>query len=237
MTRAAHTIEVQYGDRFRCGPHMFQCGDLLAPLEWEGLLRAWRRAFPRKPIGWVYSDPPWNSGNLRYWRRLAGYDPPRQDYGRFAERVAECIGATSPAAVYVEQSIRDVKTLALAASRRPDWPSLAGRYTVRYGAPTGSGDHIVECRRPNIITRFAGHAWDGDPTGLAGKSVVEYVFDHEPMAAAEKCAVADLCVGKGLTARVAHDRGIACLGFELNPQRLACTLEWLGRRGVEAKRI
>jgi hypothetical protein len=225
-------IEVKYGDRFRCGPHLFQCGDLLAPNEWESLLKAWKRFSPKKPIRWVYSDPPWNAGNLRWWRNLAGYDAPTQDYGRFAERYAECIALIQPTAVYCEQSVRDPDTMILAAARLPAFPPLRGRYIVRYGAPTGTGDHIVCCRRPNLVLRFADHEWNGDPTDLAGQKVTEHVFDREPVAR-DRTPVADPCVGKGMTARVAHNCGVPCLGMELNPKRLAVTLAWLTRRGLE----
>ena len=52
--------EVCYGDRFRIGPHLFQCGDITAPGEWESLVRAWQR-LGRSPVGWIYSDPPWSA--------------------------------------------------------------------------------------------------------------------------------------------------------------------------------
>jgi hypothetical protein len=182
--------------------------------------------FSRKPIGWVYSDPPWSAGNLGYWRTHAGLEPAVQDYARFCARFAECIAMLEPVTVFAEQSVKDPDTLILAASRLPEWPSLRGRWTVRYGSPS----------RPNLLLRFAGSDWGGHPSGLADEPMTAHVFDHEP-AAAEKRPVADPCIGKGMTARMSHARGIPCMGMELNPKRLATTLEWLGRNGAEVERL
>jgi hypothetical protein len=218
-------IEVRYGDRFRVGAHLFQCGDLLSPGEWEGLLRAWRK-HSRSPVGWAYSDPPWNAGNLRYWRTHAGGEAPRQDFDRFCARFAECVAMLEPRAAYVEQSVHEPSALILAASREPAWPHLRGRWDILYGSP----------RRPNLLLRFAAHDWDGDPSGLHGEAATAHVFDREPLAA-EKAAVCDPCIGLGMTVRMAHARGIACLGNELNPARLARTIGWLVRRGLEVERL
>jgi len=156
---------------------------------------------------------------------MAGGEAPPQDFERFVEYLAGCIAGLKPRAVYVEQSIHDPSTLILVASRQPAWPSLAGRWTVSYGSP----------RRPNVLLRFAGHGWDGDPTGLHGEAMTRHVFDHEPLAI-ERAPVCDPCVGLGTTVRMAHAREIACLGMELNTGRLARTIGWLAAHGLEVDR-
>lgn len=219
------TITVEYGDTLRVGPHLFRCGDITAPGEWDALMRAWRR-LGRPAADWVYSDPPWNGGNLRYWRTHAGEnDPPKQDFAAFIGHYAACVAVLKPRACYVEQSIGEHSSLILAAAREPAWPNLAGRWDVLYGSP----------RRPNILLRFAGHPWDGDPAGMHGEAMTRHVFDREPLAV-EKVPVCDPCIGLGMTARMAHTRGIACLGMELNPARLARTVAWLARKGLEVHR-
>ena len=98
-------------------------------------------------------------------------------------------------------------------------------WTVCYGSP----------RRPNLLLRFAGHKWAGDPTGLHGEAMIRHVFDHEPLTV-EQAPVCDPCIGLGTTVRMAHMRGIPCLGMELNPNRLARMIGWLAARGLEVKR-
>lgn len=225
MAKAKTTaaVAVEYGDTLRVGPHLFRCGDLMAPGEWESLLRAWRK-HSRKPIGWVYSDPPWNAGNLRYWRTMKGDEAPPQDFSRFCDRYAECVAMLEPRGAYVEQSIHESSAMILAASRQAAWPHLSGRWEVLYGSP----------RRPNLLLRFAGHLWDGDPSGMHGEAMTRHVFDREPLAT-QGFPVCDPCVGLGMTARMAHARGLACLGMELNPARLARTINWLTAKGLEVE--
>lgn len=222
--------EVRYGDCFRVGPHLFRCGDLLAPGEWEGLVKEWRRR-DKSARCWVYSDPPWSSGNLRYWRTHAGYEAVSQDYTRFIERFVQCVGMLSPVAVYVEQSAFDYQTLTLAASRNPAWPNLAGRWTVRYGARRKDGTFT-----PNALLRFASEPCGADPSEMRGEPMTRHVFAGEG-AALKGLPVVDPCVGLGTTVRVAHSAGLACLGNELNPKRLARTIDWLARRGLEVERL
>jgi hypothetical protein len=43
--------------------------------------------------------------------------------------------------------------------------------------------------------------------------------------------VADPCIGKGMTSRLAHEFGLHCVGTELAEKRLAYTTAWLEKKG------
>jgi hypothetical protein len=47
--------------------------------------------------------------------------------------------------------------------------------------------------------------------------------------------VVDPCMGKGMTSRMAHYFDWDCVGVEINPKRLAKTIEWLGRQGYDVE--
>lgn len=123
-------------------------------------------------------------------------------------------------------------------AERQGLPPFAGEWTVYYGAPVTSGDRMAECRRPNKLLRFAGHSWSGNPSDMRGEAMTRHVFEHEPLVASA-CGlyVADPCVGKGMTARMAQRFDLACLGMELNPKRLLVTLQWLEKQGLSVERI
>lgn len=183
----------------------------------------------------VYSDPPWNPGNATYWRTHAGLRP-CFSYPRFLDAwvamVALCQerGATH---VLTEQSATQghcqMLHAAIARSTRWSLPFLED-WAVFYGSP-GS----TSVRRPNRLLHFGAVPLSTDPTGLAG----------EPMTI-RACAglglpvgswVIDPCMGKGMTSRMAHYFDWNCCGTELNPARLAKTLQWLERQAYTIEEV
>ena len=96
---------------------------------------------------------------------------------------------------------------------------MRGRWTVYYGRPL----------RPNLLLRFASSDWDGDPSGIADEAMTAHVFDREPLAL-EKRPVADPYIGRRSNGPHGTCPEIPCLGMELNPKRLASTLEWLAQQ-------
>lgn len=221
-------LTVQRDCTYRVGPHLFRCGDLEQD-DWKRLIGLLDAACPL-----VYSDPPWNAANARYWRTHAEILSGPVNWPSFCEVWCRAVAFVNPCVVYTEQSaVGYHATVMIQAAKRCGLPSLHSTYTVRYGAPVNTSDHIVECRRPNLLCRFATDGWDGDPTGLAGEEMTRHVFTHEPLVARSKgLFVADPCVGKGMTARMAHRFGLRCVGLELNPCRLQVTIDWLVKQGL-----
>lgn len=169
----------------------------------------------------VYSDPPWNPGNEKYWRRYAGAEPPR-GYDRLLDAWCRCVVACAPEHVLVEQSVNAAhKQLLLdAIARCEGWvlPFLE-EWTVMYGSP----------RRPNALLHFGREKLTTNPTGMHGIGMTRVVFHG--LTLRPGTAVADPCMGLGTTSRVAHEFGMSCIGTELNEARLGKTVERLRKLG------
>lgn len=176
----------------------------------------------------VYSDPPWNPGNEKWWRRHAGAAPP-ESYDRMLDAWCRAISACNPPHVFCEQSANDrhCEMLLEAVRRCPRWIlPLKEEWTVYYGSP-GSRS----CVRPNRLLHFGKERLRGDPTGLRGEAMTKHVFDALALPAGT--TVADPCMGKGMTSRQCHLHGLHAIGTELNPARLAKAMDWLTRRGYQ----
>lgn len=168
----------------------------------------------------VYSDPPWNPGNEKYWRRHAGLEPPRA-YQGLLTGWCRAVVACRPRHVFVEQSINKAHQRLLldvvAETERWELPLLE-QWVVQYGSP----------KRPNALLHFGSEKLQNDPSGLSGEKMTRVVFKGfaEP-----GVTVCDPCMGLGMTSRVAHRFGINCIGTELNEARLRRTVDRLRARG------
>lgn len=178
----------------------------------------------------VYSDPPWNPGNEKYWRTHAGATPVDEGgYDVLLDSWCACIAGTSPAHVFCEQSFNDKhRALFTAAVERCDgWDlPLLEEWTVYYGSPGSRG-----CSRPNKLLHFGHVPITTDPSGLRGQKMTRVVCDGLDLPAGG--TIADPCMGKGMTSREAHGHGWHCVGTELNPKRLEKTIAWLLKKGYE----
>jgi hypothetical protein len=179
-----------------------------------------------KNVAVVYSDPPWNPGNEKWWRRHAGVDAPR-DYNELLDTWCMCVGSLQPQHVFCEQSVNDThrRMFTSAVDRCKSWTlPLLEEWTVYYGSP-GSRS----CTRPNKLLHFGNERLAGDPSGMTGQSMTTHVFDALDLP--QGAWVADPCMGKGMTSREAHMHRLNCLGIELSRKRLTSTVGWLVRQG------
>lgn len=184
------------------------------------------RSMAADPVPLVYSDPPWNPGNEKWWRRHAGAEPPA-DYNHFLDAWCRTVAAFAPLHVFSEQSANDRhRGMFLdAVGRCPGWTlPLLEQWTVYYGSP-GS----ASCRRPNVLLHFGTDPLRTDPSGMAGVPMTRRVFEGISLDA--PVTVADPCMGKGMTSRLAHDRVWNVVGTELNARRLDYTIRWLLKAG------
>ncbi len=230
------TIHVKPGELWTAGEHVFYCGDLEA-----GGFDELRDMLISQPdtSKWVYSDPPWSAGNARYWRTCAGL-PRRVDMNNFWNCFCNAIKDVRPRLVVVEQSVYNPESF-MEAAMRHGLPRLAGRWTVYYGAPVTTDGRIVSAGHPNLLLAFSEldlPVWF-NPSMLRGRAVTDYVFKNMLDAGLINSGdiVVDPCVGKGMTARMAHRYGQICYGLELNPKRLSATLEWFLKKGFDVERV
>ena len=169
----------------------------------------------------VYSDPPWNPGNEKYWRNYASAVETR-GYEELLDAWCACAVACAPEHIFVEQSVNPAhKGMLLHAIKRCDgWTlPLLEEWEVIYGSP----------KRPNALLHFGRKRITTDPTGMHGNPMVRTVFQGLKLAPA--AAVADPCMGLGTTARMAHEFGLSCIGTELNAARLDRTIGMLTKLG------
>lgn len=163
----------------------------------------------------VYSDPPWNPGNEKWWRRHAGLEPPDR-YDRFLNAWCDCASSCNTTDIFCEQSVNDKHRGMLldAIQRCSTWTlPLVEEWTILYGNP----------RRPNKLLHFGKTKLGVDPSGMHGDSIVSCIFQALP----KHTVVADPCMGLGTTSRQAHKYGFNCIGTELNQKRLQRTIDWL----------
>jgi hypothetical protein len=179
------------------------------------------RALLSAPVSVVYSDPPWNPGNEKWWRRHAGAEPPT-DYAHLLDAWCACVAAAQPQHVLVEQSVnlRHKGLLLEAVGRCHGWGlPLIEEWVVQYGSPL----------RPNALLHFGRVPLATDPSGMRDEAMTRRVF--EGLQPAPGGTVADPCMGLGTTSRMAHEFGQHCIGTELCGRRLDVTIRWLLRHG------
>ena len=189
----------------------------------------------KRPPQLIYSDPPWNPGNEKYWRNHAGASE-STGYEKFLDAwwklvvLCEEHGAEH---LLVEQAINS-KHLAMFSEARERSGSefaLAEEFTVYYGSP---GAQSV--RRPNVLLHYVAEGVSHpflytDPTNMAGEPMTIRACAGLQFPPAS--TVVDFCMGKGMTSRMAHYFDWDCIGVELNEKRLAKTIEWLLRQGYQ----
>jgi hypothetical protein len=181
---------------------------------------------PRGGAWCVYSDPPWNPGNEKWWRRHAGAEPP-SDYNELLDAWCQCVVDCWPEHVFCEQSVNDKHRAMFteAVERCEAWTlPLLEEWTVYYGSPGSRG-----CSRPNKLLHFGHEPLRTDPSELHGIHMTRCVF--EGLDWPDGATVADPCIGKGMTSRLAHEFGLHCVGTELAEKRLAYTTAWLEKKG------
>lgn len=192
----------------------------------EGLA-AFRHQLAGRRAWLVYSDPPWDPGNEKYWRRYAKMAPPIAGFDRLMDSWVACCLAANPEHVLVEMSIHadrnrwffDAVARAGASWR---WPEQR-RYAVKYGGT----------KLPNLLVHYGPTPLTTDPTGMHGQPMSHTAFAGLGMPRGS--LVVDPCTGLGMSSRLAHVFGSHFAGTELNPARLSKTVAWVEKRGYRAR--
>ena len=151
----------------------------------------------------IYTDPPWNEGIGKIFRRWADKTGEEFSLSNLAARTVEQLYCICPAGPWF-----------LEVGPHPDlWrEAVSGvRQDVVVRRTTwGEGkkpSHVIQAGAPLM------------PEGLHGEESTEWVFNYFIDRGVE--SVCDPFVGKGLTVRYALPLGISIYGMELNPKRLA----------------
>jgi hypothetical protein len=209
-------IRIKQGQLWQVGDDLYLCGDhenqdlniLLDHIT--------------EPIDMIYSDPPWNAGNCRYWRTIAHrhtgeIETHDVNFNWFWDILRGHIKQIQPRVCWIEMSVQEHTNVIEYLEGYA--PPYAGKWTVCYGSP----------KRPNILLRFSSEKHiSNDPTGLSGESVTEWAFNQSDSLQSQN--VLDFCIGLGMTSRFAYKFDKTCYGMELNPTRLEKTIEWISKK-------
>lgn len=214
------TIEPKFGEVWQVGPHLLACGDLERGHA-DHLVKI-AVGFGMQTPSVFYCDPPWNVGIAKAFRRGSGQgDPTAVGFESLIHRVLAA-AADVPGDVYVEmgkQHIADLRGWLVDVGL-----NLVGEWEVTYYRTKPcfllQATHVS--RQPLAI------GGDGsEATGMDDDATPAWAIQRSSQPGA---TVFDPCLGLGATSRAAHKTGRSCLGMELDPARMARSLDWLAHR-------
>jgi hypothetical protein len=206
------------------GQHKLRCGSIM-----DGGSNEIIRMCGQGGVDYVYSDPPWGTGNLRYWqtmnRKSTGQDIPAPDEDSFMSMLFHIIKEVSNqrTVVFIEYSCKG-------------WPDLqhyASAVQLRLYCEAETAYQSGSKVRPMMVGIFA---YEPPPSlsanhadrvrGTHGMNTVHALTAGFPMSGR---SLFDPCCGLGNSAKLALNRGMTFYGNELNAARLAKTKAVLAR--------
>jgi hypothetical protein len=202
------------------------CGDLQL-----GSWQAAHRAAGEPRISLLYADPPWGAGNAKTFRTKAGLNDGPVDFPALVQAIA--VIADLAAEWVIEMGGRQ------AAQTSAILEDVTGRSIHAYRG--GWGRKAV----PGAVQR--GEAEYSKMQYLTTSTRAECLDgvcdDYTPPLAIEALTqpgqwVTDCCTGRGLTPRSALKLGRRFVGSELNPRRMAITLQKLcNENNLDARKV
>jgi hypothetical protein len=200
----------------------------VADLEVKEHINRIKNLLPER-IELIYSDPPWNPGNRKYWRTHANkdHDGSYNDFlTKWTDLVNYCIENKETSHVFTEQSYND-EHREMFLEHADKWAlPLRDKYKVFYGSP-GSRSR----QNPNMLLHFSKIPLRTNPTGLDGEVMTIRACAGTNIDSG--ATVLDPCMGKGMTSRMALYFQWNCIGTELNSKRLGKAITWLERHNFE----
>lgn len=184
---------VKPGQTWECGRHVFTCGSLF-------------RVPGLGASTVIYSDPPWNQGNLTAFRTKAGLDRGGHSWLEVYERISE-LAAHRPQ--FLEGGRREAAAVQATLAAQLRQGEVVRTWPIRY------------YRRHPAVLHYAGPplAPAMDPGGLDDDDVPGYLLSRLPCG-----IVGDPCAGRGVTSRAAEQSGWASVNVELHPNRVSAAL-------------
>lgn len=176
-------------------------------------------------VNFIYSDPPWGEGNLKYWqtmnKKMNGVEPKQVDFPAFLEKFFQiCNDAlTDDGVVFMEYGPRwksDVECTAKVYGF-----TVRRYYTPQYRAGKGMLplDLFVFTRTSNTKE----YSWPDESVvnNTYGYATLQKVFST--MTTEPNMILLDPCCGMGYSAKLAISRGMKFIGNELNYKRIQKT--------------
>lgn len=160
----------------------------------------------------IYTDPPWNTGNLRSFYTKAGMTTNRS-FEEFLSVLTKHIHTISPEVCYLEIGSKHRDAIISMLSQEF---KVVQFWKITY-------------YRKNVcwLIRGSDRATDVDFAGIDDSKTPFVVAQHELPG-----VVADLCTGRGLTGVAAYKANRTFYGTELNKRRLAVLMDRTSRMGA-----
>ncbi len=159
----------------------------------------------------IFTDSPWNLGNMKSFYTKAGRETPSMDFFAFYTRLFQLIGDVKPRECYLEigkeyldEYIRNMRRI---------YKYVTFYNSSYYHKPTNFC-YIVQGTNKRINRH-----WDN----IDEEDIIDEIgkLDYD--------VLGDFCMGRGLVACAAKRNGKSFVGTELNPKRLAVCLERLSK--------
>ena len=218
--------QVKYWDIYKVWDHVFLCWDLEL---WH--FQFLESFFQKMEVEFVYSDPPRNKWNAKYWRTHAE----KKSNGTVKSREVNFYWSFIPSffkyvtensnRLFMEVSEHWKWTDNILSIAEDFWLQKQKERVVYYWAPTTINSYKC-CWNPNKIICFSEKGWapnDLNPSWMKWELMTDHVFSkiHKKWK-----TVIDFCVWKWMTARMAEKYWMKCVWMELNPYRLGITIDW-----------
>lgn len=196
------------------GKHRVKCGNIMDGI--DDLMQGQMADF-------VYSDPPWGQGNLRYWQtmnhKMTGAAPIEISYTDFMARYFEIVAKYAKDVIVIEYGwLWRADVIAQAAANGFKHGGVAPSFYSARNLPLDI--HLFSKSGKAQVTEKFRNAADGK-----GFKVVSELFSVCCPDNAQ--IVLDPMCGMGYTAQAAKDRGLTFYGNELNEKRLEKTINRL----------
>ena len=195
------------------GKHRVQCADIMNGID---------NLMGGKVADFIYSDPPWGQGNLRYWqtinKRHTGKEPNDIDYAHFLPHYFQLVSRFTKDLAVIEYGV-SWRDDVLKVSNDAGFTHM-GVYTSLYQATKllPLDVHVFsKSGNVQIPQEFESQCRD-----LRGLPLVKYIFDA--LLPSDAQLVLDPMCGMGYTAQATVDKGLSFYGNELNEKRLGKTI-------------
>jgi len=162
----------------------------------------------------IFTDPPWNTGNLKSFYTKAGGPPCPMDFDEFSRVLWSRLDEIAPATVFMEMGKRFLGEHLAAAKARFGSVTF---YNSTYYRRQGNKCYVIHAT--NTTPKRYKELEDMDEAAAIEWVCMRHDYD----------CIGDPCRGRGLVGRHAFLAGRRFVGTELNPKRLAVLVDFVRR--------